>query len=131
MQLEINGRGYEILRTGDLTFDEWRYCKRETGGMGVSAFEDALRSMDPDAWWALLTVSLERLRAHDALRDLGSANFAAILASLPDAEDEEAGAAEDPTPAAASEPNGHAPAADSGSTFPNPETTPAPSGHST
>lgn len=83
--IEIGGRPFELVGTGDYTLDEWcRICLNT--GMTPNAFEEAMRDLNPIAWREAFTVAIGRANggAGDphALEQLGKVNLlGAIVAA--------------------------------------------------
>jgi hypothetical protein len=81
MEIQVDGRTYPLLAlSGDeFTWDEWREVKRLSGGILPPDFTAALAGMDPDAWRALVLLSVRR--HNPAIPDdvLANTNFAETL----------------------------------------------------
>jgi hypothetical protein len=51
---------YELVATEKLTFPESRELKRVSGGMSLAEAEKGINSLDTDAWFAWMFVSIKR-----------------------------------------------------------------------
>lgn len=86
---EVNGKTYEIVSIETLTFREQRKLKRLSGGMTPATLGEALGEGDPEAIYAILTVSMQRADSKIADDFLDDFNFSDVLATLPSDDDDE------------------------------------------
>lgn len=71
LSFEVDGRSYPLVEPGNMTMGEARELKRLSGGMTLAGAENALHEVDPDAWTAVLLISMRRVdpAAKDSVLD--------------------------------------------------------------
>jgi hypothetical protein len=79
MTFTVNGRSYQIAVVDELSFGEQRAIKRISGGITARDLDDALHAMDPDAWFALLLVSMRRDRPETTEEELEATDFVDVM----------------------------------------------------
>ena len=126
----VNGKPVEIIPLSEMTVKELRLVKA-TSGMTPSVVAAVLDEMDPDAWLAVLLVSVQRVEPDASVEDLENLGLADLIASLDSGEETEVPPVEGAeAPAISSEqPSGEpstSPSSTDGSS--EPETTPVDSG---
>ena len=112
ISFEVNGRSYPFVAPAEMTMDEARELKRISGGMGLASVETALQDVDPDAWTAVLLVSMRRVdpaAKDDVLDSVSPAELIGTMAEAIAAAQAEADAVPPPSPA-----GGNGPASSSG-----------------
>ena len=114
---EVDGKSYELAQVDDMTFREARLMKSYTPATGAELV-NALMAADPDAWFAVMLVSMQRARGAGTSPDLleeelGETNFMATVSGFFEDEEE----ADVPPP--------ESPASDVDSSGPEPTPTPA------
>lgn len=86
------------VQTEEMTFDELRLVKQLTG-LPLAQIDNFLGDGDPDAWFAVALVALQRVRADATGADVGKHKLMQVIAEIvADDEDEER---QDPPAAAA------------------------------
>lgn len=85
IRFEVNGESYPLVPPGEMTMGEAREAKRITGGMGLLPLEAGMQDCDPDAWTAVLLISMRRV--DPAARDdvLDSVNPAELIKAMSEA----------------------------------------------
>lgn len=80
----IDGRSYALVPFPDLTLAECRELKR-ISGMTPLAAEDAMGEVDPDAWCAMLLISMRRVDPSVRDTDLEEVRPVQLLSALAEA----------------------------------------------
>lgn len=101
---EVDGHEYPLIPPSEMTMDEAREVKRITGGMGLISVETGMADCDPDAWTAVLLISMRRV--DPAAKDdvLDSVSPAALLKAMSEAVAAAKADAAPPTPAVRHDP---------------------------
>lgn len=86
--VEVNGKPVEIIPLSEMTVKELRLVKA-TSGMTPSAVAAVLDEMDPDAWLAVLLVSVQRVEPDASVADLEGLGLADLISTLDSGEDVE------------------------------------------
>jgi len=101
----INGQRWELVPTDKLTFPETKEAKRVSSdehgrnGMSLAELSEGIKSMDGDAWFAWMYVSIRRkwptLTVTEFAEAIGDTPVAAVIETV----EEEASEVADPDPA--------------------------------
>lgn len=128
--VEVNGKPVEIIPLSEMTVKELRLVK-VTSGMTPSAVAAVLDEMDPDAWLAVLLVSVQRVEPDTKEEDLEGLGLADLISSLDSGEDADvppAEGAEAPVPSSEPPEGAHTPSLSSTDGLSEQETIPVVSG---
>jgi hypothetical protein len=87
----VGGLPYELLNPDDLDFGQQRRLKRYSGGMGIAEIVRGLQggAMDPDAWFALILLSVQEKNPTFSEADLEKLNMVEIVMSGQDDPEDE------------------------------------------
>lgn len=84
--VEVNGKPVEIIPLSEMTVKELRLVKA-TSGMTPSVVAAVLDEMDPDAWLAVLLVSVQRVEPDTKEEDLEGLGLADLISTLDSGDD--------------------------------------------
>lgn len=97
--ITINEREYDLLSIDKLTFADQRRLKKATGGMSLQKISDGLDEVDPDAWFGVVLLSVQKINPRFTEAELNELNMVELINAMKDEDDEEE-PANPPAPAA-------------------------------